>query len=248
MEIITWTKGTRVRAETKSGTIRIFVVEEEEIYRYMYELLPSRGQIDILSISTNCDPSTLSDAVSNHHPEVLLLGTGKLNSDVIEEVQQFRLQNPSVGIILFFSLYSGQDIEALRELAANGEGGVAVFLRQSLREIEQVLEIIQAVTRGHIVLDPTLASFMFGTKPKHPFLEQLTTRELEILNLLSKGGTNGAIAEALYIDVKTVEHHLNSMYGKLRAEDDLNDKHLRVTAARIYLQEVDYQSPILALS
>ncbi len=225
--------------ETKSKTVRLFVIEEEEIYRHMYELLPSRGPVELLGVSTGYDTSLVSDAVLINHPEVIVLGTGKLNSDIIEKLGQFHACHPRIGIILFFSLYRGQDVEALRKLAVKGEGGMAVFLKQSLREIDQILGIILAVTRGHIILDPTLASFMFGTKPRHPFLEQLTTRELEILSLLSDGGTNLAIAQALYIDVKTVEHHLNSMYGKLRAEGDLNNKHMRVTAARLFLQEVE---------
>ena len=226
-------------AETSSKTVRLFVVEEEEIYRYMYELLPSRGPVDLLGVSANYDLLMVGDAVSNHYADVLLVGTGKLEGDVVEELQQFRIRHPKLGMALFFSLYHSQDMEALRKLAVKGEGGVAVFLKQSLREIEQILGIILAVTRGHIILDPALANFIFGTKPKHPFLEQLTNRELEILSLVSKGCTNLAIAEALYIDVKTVEHHLNSMYGKLKAEDDVDNKHMRVTAARVYLQEVE---------
>ena len=226
-------------AEIKSKTVRLFVVEEEEIYRYMYELLPSRGPVNLLGVSASYDLSAVSDIVAQQQPEVIILGTGKLNSDVINNLEQFRARHPEVGITLFFSLYSAQDVEALRKLAVKGQGGVAVFLKQSLREVEQMLGIILAVTRGHIILDPALANFMFGGRPKHPFLEQLTTREMEILSLLSKGCTNVAIADSLYIDVKTVEHHLNSMYGKLRAEGDLNDRHMRVTAARLYLQEVE---------
>jgi len=219
--------------------VKIFVVEEEEIYQHMYELLPSRGPIKLLGVSSSFEVSAVDEVASNYGPEVLLLGTGKLNSEVIEGLQQFRVSHPKSGIIVFFSQYSNDDIEALRRLALNGEGGVAVFLKQSLKEIEQILGIILSVNRGNIILDPTLATFMFGGKPRHPFLEQLTPRELEILNLLARGGTNLAIAGALYIDVKTVEHHLNSMYGKLKAESDTSGKHMRVTAARLYLQEVE---------
>ncbi|MFC2122151.1 LuxR C-terminal-related transcriptional regulator [Bacteroidota bacterium] len=219
--------------------VKIFVVEEEEIFQHMYELLPSRGPIKLLGVSSNFDVSAVDEVAANYGPEVLVLGTGKLDSEVVEGLQQFRVSHPKSGIIVFFSQYSNDDIEALRRLALNGGGGVAVFLKQSLKEIEQILGIILSVNRGNIILDPTLATFMFGGKPRHPFLEQLTPRELEILNLLAKGGTNLAIAGALYIDVKTVEHHLNSMYGKLKAEKDTNDKHMRVTAARLYLQEVE---------
>ena len=58
----------------------------------------------------------------------------------------------------------------------------------------------------------------------------------EVLNLLSQGYTNSAIAGTLFIDIKTVEHHLNSIYSKLKADPDYGNKHLRVSAARLYLE------------
>jgi len=63
-------------AEIKSNTVRLFVVEEEEIYRYMYELLPSRGPVNLLGVSASYDLSAVSDIVSQHQPEVIILGTG----------------------------------------------------------------------------------------------------------------------------------------------------------------------------
>jgi DNA-binding NarL/FixJ family response regulator len=119
-----------------------------------------------------------------------------------------------------------------------GEGGMALFLKQSLDRIDQLLSIILAVSQGQVVLDATLTTPMFAGKPENPFLKQLTARELEILTLLSQGYTNSAIAATLFIDVKTVEHHLNSMYSKLKTDSDFNGKHLRVSAASIYLETI----------
>ena len=104
---------------------------------------------------------------------------------------------------------------------------------------------ILAVSQGQVILDPPLATFMFAGKPECPFLKQLTARELEILGLLSQGYTNSTIAEALYIDIKTVEHHLNSMYSKLKADPEFNAKHLRVSAARLYLETMGEVIPKL---
>jgi DNA-binding NarL/FixJ family response regulator len=124
----------------------------------------------------------------------------------------------------------------LRRLALCGESGLALFLKQSLDKVDQLCQFIVAVSQGQVILDPPLATFMFAGKPECPFLKQLTTRELEILSLLSQGYTNSAIADTLFIDIKTVEHHLNSMYSKLKADPDYNTKHLRVSAARLYLE------------
>ena len=124
---------------------------------------------------------------------------------------------------------------------------MALFQKYSLDKIDHLCQTITAVSQGQVILDPPLASFMFAGKPENPFLKQLTTRELEILSLLSQGYTNAAIANALFIDIKTVEHHLNSMYSKLKADPDYNTKHLRVSAARLYLETMGAFDPTEAI-
>ena len=47
----------------------------------------------------------------------------------------------------------------------------------------------------------------------------LTARELEVLGCLARGQSNRAIADALYLAPKTIEHHLTSIYTKLRVEN-----------------------------
>jgi len=143
-----------------------------------------------------------------------------------------------IGIVLLLVFYTAQDIDLLRKLALAGKGGMALFLKQSLDLTDQLLGIITSVNRGQVILDPLLTSFLLMEKTESPFLSQLAARESEILGLLSKGYTNSAIADALFIDVKTVEHHINSMYSKLKAGSDFNNKHPRVSAARLYLEAV----------
>lgn len=167
---------------------------------------------------------------------MLMLCPKKLEVSIIDELEQIRMDYPKIGIVLLLIHCGSQDIELLRRLALKGGGGMALFLKQSLDQIDQLSRTIVAVNQGQVILDPQLASFMFAGKPKCPFLKQLTTRELEILSLLSQGYTNLAIANTLYIDIKTVEHHLNSLYSKLKADSDFSDKHLRVSAARLYLE------------
>ncbi len=222
---------------TKSRTVSLYVVEEQEIYRGVYRsILTSSTSIDLLQISANGDNGALINAVSALHPDVVLLSTKKLDIGIVEELEQIRTDYPKTGIVLLLVLYSAHDIELLRQLALKGEGGMALFLKQSLDQIEQLCRAILAVSQGQVILDPALATFMFAGKPESPFLKQLTARELEILNLLAQGYTNSAIAQALYIDIKTVEHHLNSTYSKLKADPEFGDKHLRVSAARLYLE------------
>ena len=221
-------------AQSSSKTIRLLVIEEAEIYRRLYERLPLKGPIDILGISE--DTAEIRAAVATNLPDVLVLGTKKLDKRIVTELGAVREQHPDLGIVLLFVSFKDDDIAQLRNLTRKGNGGVGVFLKQSLDQIEQLLGIIVAVSHNQVVLDPALANFMFATKPEIPFLKELTPKETEILNFVAQGYTNSAIAQALFIEVKTVEHHLNSLYSKLKADSDFSNKHPRVTAARLYLQ------------
>ena len=225
--------------QTKSENIRLYIVEEQEIYREMYKaVLPERANIEILRVSSNGDKGVMTRTVSEVNPDVLLLSIRKLDINIIDELERIRNANPRMGIVILIVFYSSQDIELLRRLALCGESGMALFLKQSLDKIDQLCRTIIAVSQGQVILDPPLATFMFAGKPESPFLKQLTTRELEILSLLSQGYTNSSIADTLFIDIKTVEHHLNSMYSKLKTDPDYNTKHLRVSAARLYLESM----------
>ncbi len=226
--------------QTKSNTVRLYVVEEQEIYREIYmSVLPSRAPVELLEVSSSSDIRALRQALLRLSPDVVLLSVNKLEVDMVRKLEQIRMDYPKVGIVLLLTLCSAQDIESLRKLALIGEGGMALFVKQSLDQIERLCRAIPAVGHGQVILDLPLATFMFARKPERPFLKQLTPRELGILNLLAQGYTNAAIAQTLYIDIKTVEHHLNSVYAKLKADHEFSDKHLRVSAARLYLETMD---------
>jgi DNA-binding NarL/FixJ family response regulator len=230
--------------QLKGEAVSLFVVEEQEIYREVYQqLLPERSSITIAGVLDSVVPETIRESVAALKPEVLMLSIKKLDTDLIKELEEIRNAHPRMGIVILIIYYSSQDIELLRRLALSGDSGMALFLKHSLDKIDHLCQTITAVSQGQVILDPPLASFMFAGKPENPFLKQLTTRELEILSLLSQGYTNAAIANSLFIDIKTVEHHLNSMYSKLKADPDYNTKHLRVSAARLYLETMGAFAP-----
>jgi DNA-binding NarL/FixJ family response regulator len=225
--------------QSKSENVSLLVVEEQEIYREIYNnVLPKNANIDVLRISGTGEKGSMIRAVAELSPDVMLLSIKKLDVDTIEELEKIRNSYPRIGIVILIVYYSSKDIELLRRLALCGESGMALFLKQSLDKIQQLWRTVLAVNQGQVILDPPLAAFMFAGKPECPFLKQLTTRELEILSLLSQGYTNSAIADTLFIDIKTVEHHLNSMYSKLKTDPEYNTKHLRVSAAKLYLEKM----------
>jgi DNA-binding NarL/FixJ family response regulator len=119
-------------------------------------------------------------------------------------------------------------------------------MKQSLDNPKQLHDIIRSVNRGQVILDPEVASSILMENTEYPFMKMLTDREIEILNYLSQGHTNHGIAHLLCIDVKTVAHHLNNIYSKLKDDTELNQKHPRVSVARLYLETTGELMPFNA--
>ena len=66
--------------QTKSDVVHLHIVEEQEIYREMYNyILPARSNIEVLRISANSETGVMAQEVSELCPDVLLLSVKKLN-------------------------------------------------------------------------------------------------------------------------------------------------------------------------
>ena len=225
--------------KTKPNKIRLYAVEDEEIYREIYaNILPSRLPIELIEVASSAVISSLRQTVSKHSPDILLLSIEKPDESIIKELEHTRAAYSKLGIILLLEACTPQDIQVLRKLATRGSGGMALFLKKSPALIDRLCKAIPAVNRGQVLLDLPLATSVNSEKPESQLLRLFTPRELEILNLLAQGDTNATIAETLFIDVKTVERHLNIMYAKFKEKPEFSGKHLRVSAAKLYLEAV----------
>jgi DNA-binding NarL/FixJ family response regulator len=77
---------------------------------------------------------------------------------------------------------------------------------------------VRAAARGEAVLSPSVATRLVS-QVREPLREPLSQRELEILELVARGTTNGEVASRLYISGATVKTHLLHIYAKLGVND-----------------------------
>jgi DNA-binding NarL/FixJ family response regulator len=217
--------------------IKIYAVESQEVFAIVYQsVFKAESGCELLGLAQAAEPRAIKEALAAQQPDVLIIGTRALDADLIKSVQVIRDAFPRVGNVLLFDSYLPEGIKLLSKLARMNEAGMAVFLKRSLERVDQLLRIVTAVSERQFILDPALTNLLFTEKHTHMFLKGLTSREMEILALIAKGFNNTAIADALYIDIKTVRRHINSIYGKLKADVDFNHKHARVSATRLYLE------------
>ena len=87
------------------------------------------------------------------------------------------------------------------------------------------------------MLDPIMVEKLTSQKgiSENSPLKELTRREMEVLALMAKACTNSTIASILYIQPRTVEHHINSIFSKLSIAPETG-QHARVQAVLAYLK------------
>ena len=85
---------------------------------------------------------------------------------------------------------------------------------------EALVAALHAAAEGLAVLDPALAGAVLPAReaPSDLLVEELTPRELEVLQLLAEGLSNRGIGQRLGISEHTVKFHVNAIMGKLGAQ------------------------------
>jgi two-component system nitrate/nitrite response regulator NarL len=100
-----------------------------------------------------------------------------------------------------------------------GAGAAGVLLREA--PAERLYAALRAVAEGLTVIDAGLPLPALRPAERDGLerpVEDLTPRELEVLDLLAEGLTNRAIAQRLGISEHTVKFHLSALMGKLGAQ------------------------------
>jgi len=236
-----------MNSTNSSKVLSVYVTEEQEFYRHLYQsTIESVNNFKFLGISANADAELLKPILLNETPNVLVMGFKRFTSANYAELEQINSRFPHISFVILMTAIGNDESILLRKLIQKCRKGIAVYMKQSLDNISQLHEMINSVHSGHVILDPTVTGFMLSEKTEYPFMKALTDRELEILNLLAQGLTNSGIAQSLCIDVKTVAHHLNNIYSKLKEDDEISEKHPRVSVARLYLETTGELMPFSA--
>lgn len=199
------------------GSIRSLIVHDHRLIREGLRLVLSRAEGIEIADDVASGAQTI-DAISELKPDVVLLDLRSPGKDEIELIRKIRQRNPATKLLL---LTAGCDeAGTLRALKAGAHGYLSRHAGTS-----DLIKAIRTVHQGELWVERKLmARLLEGEAVGDPKAEgargraseELTGREREILRLLSSGGTNKEIGQALSISEKTVKSHLNSIFKKLQ--------------------------------
>jgi serine/threonine-protein kinase len=146
--------------------------------------------------------------------------------------ETIRRRWPDVGVLVL-SHYTDTDY-ALR-LLEGGEQHCGYLLKDRVLDADQLADALRRVADGGVVVDAELVAQLVGrSRPSSP-LDELTSRERDVLALMAEGLTDKGIGERLFVTPKTVETHIRHIFTKLQLPETATDNK-RVQAVLTYLR------------
>ncbi|MFD0692917.1 response regulator [Paenibacillus sp. GCM10027628] len=159
-------------------------------------------------------------------PDVIVMDIRMPGINGIEATKFIRDKLPHMKILIVTMLQNDKSVFKAMQMGARG------YVLKDAGEME-LLQSIRMVGSGGAVFSSDIAERMMHyfslpqqAEPQNPALAELTGREMEILELIASGHTNGQIAARLQLSVKTVANHVTNILNKLEVADRHEAKRL----------------------
>lgn len=190
--------------------IKLLVVDHHPIIRKGLELLFMTSN-DIQVVGSVDDGEAIFDYLRHHQVDIILseIDLPKLNG--ITALRRLKVEHPNVKVIIFST--HPEEVYAINVIKAGASGYVC-----KTANIFTLKEAILKVFEEGIYLSNDLAqSYVLGSKTSYrgSSYKKLSTREVEVLKLLSIGKKNKDIAQELEINEKTVSTYKTRLMKKL---------------------------------
>ena len=209
--------------------LRIVIEEDSVLFREgLARLLTESGHEVVDAVG---DAPSLLAAVDDQLPDLAIIDVRMpptMTDDGAQAARALRAQHPELGILLL-----SQHIETRHALDMVGTGGFGYLLKDRVLRVDDFLDAVERVAGGGSALDPSVVAALVAPRRLDDRLATLSSRELEVLELVAEGRTNVAIADRLFVTERTVEAHMRSILQKLQIDD--SGGHRRVLAVVAYL-------------
>ena len=218
----------RTKLDTKIETIKITILDDDELLRGLLDnWLNSQSDITVIdqfrtvSEFLNAMEGSVSEADILINDAILPDGSG-----VEAALKALRKFGKPQGLIVISNKAS---IEAFNLLSQQLEGSWA-FLLKNFNSLANLRQAIEAVRNGFVMVDPHIQKLSVNGTGEIVLTEQEST----IMQLVSSGKSNAAIAQEVYLSEKTVERTLGGVYTKYGIAGMSKTKNPRVVATLIF--------------
>jgi DNA-binding NarL/FixJ family response regulator len=199
--------------------IRVMIAEDDSLLRNtLSELMRLDDGMNLVSAVPNGE-----QAIAEAHvvkPDVILMDIQMPKMDGITATRKLKEQMPDVQVVILTKFGDDENV-----FAAIKAGAIGYVLKDS--GIEEIRNAVRAAFHGDGAMSPALVARVLGefnrinkaAAQTREVFQELSRREVEVLECIASGMKNAAIADKLFLSEKTVKTHVTSIFKKLHVND-----------------------------
>jgi DNA-binding NarL/FixJ family response regulator len=202
--------------------IRVLICDDQDVVRKGLQIILTHSE-GIEVVGTAVDGEDAVTQAATLKPDVVLMDLKMPKLNGIHATRRIVTALPNTKVVVL-TTYDGDDwvFDAIRA------GASGYLLKDS--DGEEIATAVREAASGKSHLDPHIAGKILQefnrldrspptARPDDPLLEELTERELSILQLMTQGKSNQEIADALFLAAGTVKNNVSTILSKLQAND-----------------------------
>ena len=196
--------------------IKVLIVDDHKLMlKGLGALLSNQSKFDVIGTAASAEEAI--NQIDIQKPDVILMDINLQGMSGLEACKWIKDQDCGIKIILL-------SMEIRKDYLSLGiKTGISGYLAKDIED-HVLFEAIESVHDGKEYFTEAITKLVFEdfynhekskTTPHVKLPDDLTKREIEVIQLVGHGMTNKQIAESLFISVKTVETHKTNILGKL---------------------------------
>ncbi|HEX6718232.1 MAG TPA: response regulator transcription factor [Pyrinomonadaceae bacterium] len=199
---------------------RLVIIEDQQIFRECLDVVLT--DVDWLTVIDSIDGhEDALEKVQKLQPDIALIDSDLCDRAALELTRRIATECPRVKVLILGITSDYRDVQEFIEAGAKGY----IVTSATLNEL---ITAIRSLVDGEIALSPHVTYAMFAhlshlacARRRRQVVEsmKLTSREMEILQMIADGLSNKEIANQLCLSLYTVKNHVHQVLEKLQVQD-----------------------------
>lgn len=193
-------------------SIRVIIADDQELILTGFAMILN-AQPDIEVVGTAHDGDEALKLIQETKPDVALLD---IRMPKMQGLEVCRQVSEDVNVVIVTTFEDDEYVEKAMEYGARG-----FLLKDSGTAL--LIEAVRAAANNQALISPQVTDVLLNMSKNAPtktpedvqLLDSLSTREMEVAQLISRGTTNAEIAEKLGISLTTVKSHVSKIQSRL---------------------------------
>ena len=193
--------------------LRILICDDQQITSDGLELMLNlEADMEVIGVAPNGAEAV--DMATKLQPDIVLMDLNMPIMNGTEATRHIHQQFPNMAILV---LTTYDDDEWVFDAICAGAKG---YLLKDTPRVDLV-NAVRGTVQGKSFIDPEVAGKLLNQvagqtkRPESGLCQKLSSRELEILDLIAQGMTNQSIAQQLFLSDGTVRNYVSSIFAKL---------------------------------